>query len=407
MSDLFILAGNGPYDNRGCEAIVRGTVRILRRSFDSPRFLVCSQFASAEHLRRQQKNETDPAIRHVRIHPLPTLAGASFINKVLWKFYWHMPRFRGRFLYKEILSELPSATAVLSIGGDNYSLDYDSLINFTDLDDLVLGCGKKLVIWGASVGPFSKQKKIETAMTDHLNRLTAIFARESKTIEYLKSIGVEKNVHRSADPAFLLDEKKPDALGIDLEGKKFIGINLHPLMAKFVSGGDREKWRILCVEALKAVLDNFESPVLLIPHVADVSGREDDYLFMKGVHEGLKSERVFLLPATLDAAETKWVIARCRVFAGARTHATLAAFSSGVPTLCFGYSLKAEGLSRDLYGNTDFCLSAGDFNKENVVDRLKKLLQQEREIRERLGVLASRMEQTAFASGAALKALCG
>ncbi len=30
---LFILAGNGPYQNRGCEAIVRGKIRTLGQHF--------------------------------------------------------------------------------------------------------------------------------------------------------------------------------------------------------------------------------------------------------------------------------------------------------------------------------------------------------------------------------------
>ena len=44
---LFILAGNGPYTNRGCEAIVRGTVKILREYFSDPRF-VCLSHSQSE-----------------------------------------------------------------------------------------------------------------------------------------------------------------------------------------------------------------------------------------------------------------------------------------------------------------------------------------------------------------------
>ena len=43
-------------------------------------------------------------------------------------------------------------------------------------------------------------------------------------------------------------------------------------------------------------------------------------------------------------------IARMRLFVGARTHATIAAYSSAVPTLTIGYSVKARGIARDLYG---------------------------------------------------------
>lgn len=48
MSDrpIFILGGNGPYENRGCEAIVRGTVKILRKYHKNPTFVCISHFAS-------------------------------------------------------------------------------------------------------------------------------------------------------------------------------------------------------------------------------------------------------------------------------------------------------------------------------------------------------------------------
>jgi colanic acid/amylovoran biosynthesis protein len=55
-----------------------------------------------------------------------------------------------------MLPYLDDAAAVLSVGGDNYSLDYGVPKLFTDLDDIVLEKKKPLAIWGASVGPFQR-----------------------------------------------------------------------------------------------------------------------------------------------------------------------------------------------------------------------------------------------------------
>ena len=46
----------------------------------------------------------------------------------------------------------------------------------------------------------------------------------------------------------------------------------------------------------------------------------------------------------------KYIISQCCFFVGARTHATIAAYSSCVPTLVVGYSVKARGLARDIFG---------------------------------------------------------
>jgi polysaccharide pyruvyl transferase WcaK-like protein len=51
-----------------------------------------------------------------------------------------------------------------------------------------------------------------------------------------------------------------------------------------------------------------------------------------------------------NAMELKGYISRCRLFIGARTHATIAAYSSCVPTLAVGYSVKAKGIAKDIFG---------------------------------------------------------
>ena len=51
-----------------------------------------------------------------------------------------------------------------------------------------------------------------------------------------------------------------------------------------------------------------------------------------------------------NAEELKGYIARCRFLIAARTHASIAAYSNCVPTLVIGYSVKAKGIAKDLFG---------------------------------------------------------
>jgi polysaccharide pyruvyl transferase WcaK-like protein len=53
------------------------------------------------------------------------------------------------------------------------------------------------------------------------------------------------------------------------------------------------------------------------------------------------------------APELKYIISKCDFFVGTRTHATIAAYSSCVPTLVVGYSVKARGIARDLFGTEE------------------------------------------------------
>ena len=59
------------------------------------------------------------------------------------------------------------------------------------------------------------------------------------------------------------------------------------------------------------------------------------------------------LAMVLMDMELKGYIARCRMFIGARTHSTIAAYSQCVPTLVLGYSVKSRGIARDLFGSEE------------------------------------------------------
>jgi polysaccharide pyruvyl transferase WcaK-like protein len=112
---------------------------------------------------------------------------------------------------------------------------------------------------------------------------------------------------------------------------------------------------------------------------------------------------VNVLPRGLSAAELKWIIARCEIFAGARTHATIAALSSGVPTLSIGYSLKARGLNQDIFGNLNNCISVTDLNATNFTERLKSILGTQENIRTHLADCIPDIKNKALSAGSLLR----
>jgi polysaccharide pyruvyl transferase WcaK-like protein len=404
VKPLFLLVGNGPYDNKGCEAIVRGTTKILRDHFNDPRFICLSHFLSEEQYQEQRIRETDKSIVH--------LASCMFNKNVMIQNYWKPETWyrgfqyffdRNSFYYRDMLPYIDEASAVISVGGDNYSLDYGIPTRFTSLDDLVLAHKKPIAIWGASVGPFNAIPDYERYMSDHLKKITMIFARESATVGYLKSIGVSENVHPVADPAFLMDPVKPkEEIPIE-EGS--IGLNLSPLMAKYVTGGDVEQWTALTAAIIDEVARGTERQVYLIPHVTNPDS--NDYIFMKSALSRIpgNNENITLISSQYTAAETKWIIDRMALFAGARTHATIASLSSCVPTLSFAYSVKAQGINRDVFGHTDYCLDPKDLDSKRITARIKSMLNQDAAIRTILHQRIPNIQKSARNSGKILKHL--
>jgi len=395
----FLLLGNGPYTNRGCEAIVRGTMAILRREFGDQVQATVGSYATPEELARQAAHETDPGLRHVCL----TFQRHRGLRRRLHAWF---PALR----YGMLRESLAGACAALEVGGDNYSLDYGRPSSFMALGRyLALARRMPVVLWGASVGPFEPDPEFAPQVLDYLRSRAGLLVRETASQDYLKQCGITANVHLTADPAFALDPQAPPPgkVGCDLpEGA--LGLNLSPLMARYVTGGDPEAWRERSTQIVLTLAERTGRPIVLIPHV-DRPDDSDGHLLGQVAARvaGRCSAPVHCLGSDLTAAETKWVISRMAAFAGARTHATIAAFSSGVPTLSFAYSTKALGINRDLLGTLDYCLRPEQLTPEQVADRMCLLLDRAEQVRALLAQRLPAMRERAFAAAPVLRQIIG
>lgn len=394
----FVLAGNGSYLNRGCEAIVRGTTRILRNAFKHPKFINANfDFSRRPHF----PIETDKDI----------------VNRAIimrrWSSKWIAKQFFERvstrmdeaFTYRSIKDDIVASTAVLSIGGDNYTLDYGMPNDVLALDNYVTRLKRPLIIWGASIGPFDKRPKLAKRLHDHLkSKVTAFFVREKLSYEYLLRHGISENVILMGDPAFVMEAESvsEDKIGFSLP-RDALGVNLSPLMAKWVTHGNVKAWMLRSIEIVRNMRRSFDMPIVLIPH--DTRPHTNDYKFMREVLENLGGDRsdIFLLREDLTAAETKWVISRMKCMVAARTHATIAAFSSYVPTVSLGYSAKAEGINKQIFGHTDFLISGSDIDRDNVVSTIRNVINSNDDIRGHLRNKLPDIQKKALDAGLALR----
>ena len=93
-------------------------------------------------------------------------------------------------------------------------------------------------------------------------------------------------------------------------------------------------------------------------------------------------KKLFPLATLMDLFETpveaKSFISRLEVFIGARMHATIAAFSSGVPVIPVAYSRKFKGLFENCQYDIGVDLTKMDLNDsvmrmEQYADNIEKL----------------------------------
>ena len=393
---LFLLVGNGPYTNRGCEAIVRGTTQILDAAFGNQTSYVAASFGLPDQIHAQAAQEGFPRLRHERLAPKGRIS-IDYLKSQTQRFL----RVPTNFCLHRLPAEASQCWAALQVGGDNYSLDYGYPRRFIGIDRWLEQQGVPLVLWGASVGPFDKDPAFERQMARHLSRFCLITVRESRSARYLQRMGLT-NFVQVADPAFLMEPEPVADLALP---PAFVGINLSPLVANTATGGDLKRWGEICAAALSRMVAQCDLPIVLIPHVVTPVAENDDRAFLRSVASAVNApSRLTLIEADYTAAQLKWIISKATCFAGARTHSTIAALSTGVPTLSLAYSVKAWGINEDVFGHTGHCMASGCLREEEIfASRLLELINLEAEVRRHLELALPALKAKAMTAGVRLR----
>lgn len=276
--------------------------------------------------------------------------------------------------YKKAFDHVSKGDIALSIGGDNYC--YADVKRYTMMHDMLLQRGAKTVLWGCSVEPSLLK---DAAIAQDIARYSLITARESISYEALRSV----NPHTILvpDPAFTLECRVP-ALPDSFVDGNMVGINLSPMVI------EKESSSGLAMANYQKLIDYILAEttmgVALIPHV--VWGFTDDRIPLRELYQKYQHTGRVAMVQDCTCTELKGIISRCRFFVGARTHATIAAYSTGVPTLVVGYSVKARGIARDLFGTENgYVLPVQNLKKESeLLTAFKGIMDHESDIRRML-----------------------
>lgn len=216
-----------------------------------------------------------------------------------------------------------------------------------------------------------------------MNLFDIVTARESITLENFNKVLDENKVCYFPDPAFVM-EPKECSLPYGWKDGYMIGINVSALVTRSKYGSNQEIVLKSYFKLIDYILKNTELSIILVPHVMQGA----DLSVLRVLYERfVETKRVILIENEfLKAPELKYVISKCRFFIGARTHSTIAAYSSCVPTIVIGYSVKSRGIARDLFGTEDnYVIPVSDLGtQKELVDAFKWLQANENEIRQHL-----------------------
>lgn len=295
----------------------------------------------------------------------------AYLRLKLMKNYFPMDAYP----YYPAIRKLGSDVIGISIGGDVYC--YENYPKYILIHQQFVKQGIKTVLLGCSL---EEELFKDKAFLEDLRSYDYISARESLTYGYLKSAGLT-NIGFAPDCAFTLPgENLPLPEGF-IEGNT-VGINLSPLVArKEVSKGIvLENYKTL----IQWILENTDCAVALIPHV--VWDSNDDRTVLKELKDLFSNNNRVIQIQDCNCMQLKGYISRCRFFVGARTHATIAAYSTCVPTLVVGYSVKSKGIATDLFGtDTNYVRPVQEMvQNNNLLSYFLALWRKQDEIRQRL-----------------------
>ncbi len=362
----FFLYGHNGSGNHGCEAIVRSTCKILNEN-NSNTFTLATNGKNED-----LKYGLDEIVTLKNEKNVVSKFNLNYIKAYLTLKLFKNDLLSEELVYKKTFEEVDKDAIALSIGGDNYC--YPGYERFIMLHNMLARRGVKTVLWGCSVEPDS----VENLKKDLCN-YDLIVARETLSYTAMKKIGV--NVVLNPDPAFWLDTDTSYADTLNLNN--CVGINLSPMVInkEKVSGITLKNYENL----IEFILDKTDCNVVLVPHVI-WEDNNDDREPLKYLYEKYKRTKRIILLEDQNCENLKGVISKCRFFIGARTHSTIAAYSSFVPTLVVGYSVKAKGIAKDLFGTYEnYVIPVQSFEDENrLLNSFKWLMDNEKEIKEYL-----------------------
>lgn len=220
--------------------------------------------------------------------------------------------------------------------GDSFSDIYGEtrFYRWTGFKRLIEICGTPLILGPQTLGPYSNDKVRRTAKKV-IENASLVIARDEESKDYVESF-CNKKVHATTDLAFSLPHYKEKCS----ETQKIrIGINPSGLLCRektdksSFSAKLKTDYELYMQRLINWIIEQQIYEIHMISHVGNEA--KD---CMGGLANVIYHEE-FSTPV-----EAKSCISTMDIFIGARMHATIGAFSSGVATIPVAYSRKFRGL---------------------------------------------------------------
>lgn len=390
-----IILANAPINNgnRGCVALSVSSMYIIDEILSQAGIKYILYLPDSQH-RECKSHKISINGRDIEYYSIQYNKGLSLKDDAKIKV-------KGLLEKKNYNKVFKDADFILDIGqGDSFADIYGEM-RFKLIDrihTIARKYHKPYCLLPQTIGPFENERIREKAIKS-IEKTSLCMARDKQSYDYvLENVPQQKNVSEYIDVAFFLPYETIS------QDKNYIhvGINISALLwhggyTRNNQFGLKCDYQSLVRQLIDYFLNQDNVKVHLVPHVVGSERSiENDYAVSYDLWREYNHPNLLLAPLALGPIEIKSYIAGLDFFMGARMHATIGAFSAGIPVVPMAYSRKFNGLFEDtlnyhymidlkkLTNEEVLVITNGAFNKrkelKNIINNRMSTIVKEREL---------------------------
>jgi polysaccharide pyruvyl transferase CsaB len=205
-----------------------------------------------------------------------------------------------------------------------------------------------VLVYAISAGPLERSGS-KAAVKEALDGAAVVSVRERLSQHVLESLGVQREIHVTADPALLLTPQAPpaDALareGIERRGTWLIGVSVRePGVA--APDLDADHYHALLANAVDYLVERFNADLIFVPLESRMLDLQHSHAVLAKM---ANPHRARVLKGTYTAGEMLAFMKHFAFAVGMRLHFLIFAALQHVPFVALPYGGKVEGFLEDL-----------------------------------------------------------
>lgn len=232
------------------------------------------------------------------------------------------------------------------LGGGGILYDQDILLYLREVK-IAIEQTVPVMLYAIGVGPLEK-RSLHPDISDILNHVNLITVRDIDSKHLLESIGITKEIHVTADPAFLLE---PEPIGDDVLVKEQLNTQRRLIAVSVREPGgaapdlDENQYHSLLANAADYMVDRFGANILFIPTERDHRDLQHSHAVISLM---LRPQHAHVLKGEYSAGQLLSIMKHCDFAVGMRLHFLIFAALQHVPFIALPYAAKVKGLLSEL-----------------------------------------------------------